>query len=267
MIKLTLKRTPHVPLEAEAISPNVIAPLTIDAVRSLPVFLGKRQLRLDDLFQIDGDPSEEIEVHGDLSKVKWIGRGMSCGSIRIHGPVGMHLGAMMKAGRIEVHGRAGDWVGGEMKGGTIHIHGDAGGQIGAAYRGGASGMSGGTILVEGTAGLEVGMRMKKGIIAIRGLVRDFCGLQMKGGTIILMNGAEIRTGAWMNRGTIISLQPLKLLPTFAHSCDYVPSFIRLYANHLRSHGFELPTTGGVYRRSTGDSSGLGKGEILTWLPT
>lgn len=266
MLTLTLKDSPNVPLEAEAISPDVLAALSLDDVRSRPVFLGKRQLRLDDAFRIEGEPGDAIEIHGDLTKVKWIGRGMTKGSIRAHGNVGMHLGAYMKGGTIEVRGRASDWVGGEMKGGTIHVHGDVGGQIGSAYRGGVSGMSGGTILIEGTAGLEVGMRMKKGIIAIRGKVRDFCGLQMKGGTIVLMDGAEIRAGAWMNRGTILSMQPLKLLPTFAHACDYLPAFARMYAKHLRPFGFEIPTMNGNYRRYVGDSSGLGKGEILTWQP-
>ncbi len=266
MLKLTLKAPPQVPLEAEAITPDVIAPLKLAEVRALPVFLGKRQLTLGDLFEIEGEPGDAIELHGDLSKVKWIGRGMTKGSLTIHGPVGMHLGAHMKGGTITAMNNASDWVGAEMSGGLIHVHGDAGGQIGAAYRGGVSGMSGGMILIEGTTGLEVGMRMKKGIIAIRKKVRDFCGLQMKGGTIVLMSGAEIRTGAWMNRGTIISLVELKMMPTFARACDYQPTFIRLYAKYLRNYGFELPVEGGCYRRYVGDSSGLGKGEILTWQP-
>ena len=59
------------------------------------------------------------------------------------------------------------------------------------------------------------MRMRRGIIVVKGPVRDFAGLQMKGGTIFLLGGAEIRTGAWMIRGTIVSLAPLRLLPTFA----------------------------------------------------
>jgi formylmethanofuran dehydrogenase subunit C len=269
MLKLTLLHTLTVPLEAEALSPDILAPLSLDAVRSLPIFHGKRQLRLDEMFAIEGTPGDTLELHGDLSKVKWVGRGMSRGSIRITGNIGMHLGSAMKGGTIAVTGRASDWVGGEMSGGTIHIHGDAGGQIGAAYRGGVSGMSGGSIFVEGTTGLEIGMRMKKGIIAVRGKVRDFAGLQMKGGTIVLMDGAEIRTGAWMNRGTIISLKPLQLLPTFAKACNYDPTFLRLYAKALRKHGFEipLPSEHGNYTRYVGDSSSYGKGEILVWQPT
>ena len=110
------------------------------------------------------------------------------------------------------------------------------------------------------------MRMRRGIIVVTGPVRDFAGLQMKGGTIFLLGGAEIRTGAWMSRGTIVSLAPIKLLPTFTYACTYAPSFLRLYARHLQTLGLSIPHEAGdgTYQRYTGDTSGLGKGEILVW---
>jgi len=97
-------------------------------------------------------------------------------------------------------------------------------------------------------------------------VRDFAGLQMKGGTIFLLGGAEIRTGAWMTRGTIVSLKPISLLPTFIYACTYQPAFLRLYARHLETLGLSIPVGSGdsAYQRYTGDTSGLGKGEILVW---
>jgi formylmethanofuran dehydrogenase subunit C len=230
------------------------------------VFLGKRQRRLDDFFQVEGGNSDNLEIRGDASRVKWIGRGMTRGRISIVGNAGMHLGAYMKGGTIDVRGNASDWVGAEMTAGHIHVHGDAGGQIGAAYRGSPSGMQGGTIVIDGSAGIEIGMRMKRGIIAVKGPVRDFAGLQMKGGTIFLLVGAEIRTGAWMNRGTIVSLVPLHVLPTFSYACTYSPTFLRLYARHLQALGCHIPCDGqaGSYRRFTGDTSVPGKGEILLW---
>ena len=266
MITLTLKEQPSVPLEAENISPDVTATLAHDAVRALPVFLGKTQRRLDDFFEVEGAASDELEVRGDASKVKWIGRGMTRGRIRIAGNAGMHLGALMKGGTIEVTGNASDWVGAEMTDGLIRIGGNAGGQVGAAYRGSLRGMRGGTILVGGTAGLEVGMRMRRGIIVIGGPARDFVGLQMKGGTIVLLRGAELRTGAWMVRGTIVSLAPLPLLPTFSFACAYQPTFLRVYAKHLRPLGYTIPCDSqeGAYRRYTGDTAVPGKGEILIW---
>src|SRR5262245_11990894 len=261
---LTLRESPHVPLEAEVLSPDVLAPLRHAEVRALPVFLGKRQLRLDDLFEVEGDGSEELKIRGDVGRVKWIGRGVTRGSIDSDESAGMHLVAYMKGGVIEVAGNTSDWAGAEMRGGLIRIGGNAGGQIGAAYRGSLSGMNGGTILVGGSAGIEVGMRMRRGVIAIKGRVRDFAGLQMKGGTIVLMGGAEIRTGAWMVRGTIVCLKPVTLLPTFAYACTYQPAFLRLYAKYLQPFGFSLPVEGpaGSYERYTGDTAVPGKGEIL-----
>jgi formylmethanofuran dehydrogenase subunit C len=263
---LTLKEQPTVPLEAEVLSPDVVGPLGHDEVRALPVFLGKRQYRVDDFFEVEGAGCDVLEIRGDAGRVKWIGRGMSRGRIAIVGNAGMHLGAYMKGGTIEVAGGASDWVGGEMRGGLIRIRGDAGGQIGGAYRGSQSGMNGGSILIEGSAGIEVGMRMRRGLIVVRGPVRDFAGLQMKGGTIILMGGAELRTGAWMVRGTIVALAPLPLLATFTYACAYRPTFLRLYAKHLHTLGFSIPTEDGSYQRYTGDTAVPGKGEILLWQP-
>jgi len=263
-ITLTLKEQPNVPLEAEKITPDVLAPLTNDAIRALPIYLGKRLCRLDDFFTVEGEASDDVTIRGDVGRVKWLGRDMTRGKLTIHGNAGMHLGAHMKGGSIEVTGNASDWVGAEMTNGLIRIHGNAGGQVGAAYRGSMSGMKGGAILIGGTAGLEVAMRMKRGIIVIGGVVRDFAGLQMKGGTLVLLSGAEIRTGAWMQRGTIISLKPVKLLPTFSYACTYEPTFVRLYARHLATLDVTVPV--GSYQRYTGDTSVPGKGELLIWQP-
>ena len=266
MITLTLKEQPNVPLEAEVLSPDALAALANDAIRALPVYLGKKSCRVDDFFAVEGEASDELNIRGDARKVKWIGRGMTRGRITIVGNAGMHLGAYMTGGAIEVSGNASDWLGGEMTGGLIRIRGNAGGQVGAAYRGSLAGMKGGTILVEGTAGLEVGMRMKRGTIVIGGMVRDFAGLEMKGGTIVLLSGAEIRTGAWMMRGTIVSLKPIPLLPSFLYASTYNPTFLRLYAKHLGTLGFAIPyeEQDGAYQRYTGDTSIPGKGEILIW---
>jgi formylmethanofuran dehydrogenase subunit C len=273
---LTLKHTPAVPLEAEVISPDRLMGLTQADIAALPVFHGKRQCRLDDFFTVElvdvsgGSTSMApwIEVHGDVSRVKWLGRGMTQGRLHIYGAAGMHLGASMSGGQIEVFGRAGDWVGAEMTGGTILIHGDAGGQLGAAYRGSSVGMRGGLIIVDGSAGIEIGMRMRRGTIVVRGPVRDFAGLQMTGGTIFLLGGAEFRTGAWMARGTIVALTPLTLLPTFIPCCLYRPTFLSLYARYLQPYDIHLPhgSLQGFYRRWIGDTAVPGKGEILIWEP-
>lgn len=265
---LTLKKELTVPLEAEILTPDAVAPLRHGDVCGLPVFLGKRQYRVDDFFTVEGDGSEELEVRGEAGRVKWLGRGMTRGKLRVIGNAGMHLGAFMKGGSIEVTGNASDWIGAEMTNGFIRIAGEAGGQIGAAYRGSPWGMNGGMILVGGGAGIEVGMRMKRGTIVIGGRVRDFAGLQMKGGTLFLLGGAEIRTGAWMVRGTIVSMQTVRLLPTFAYACAYNPTYLGIYARRLGELGVKIPyaATDGAYDRYSGDAAVPGKGELLVWRP-
>ena len=166
MIRFTLKETPSVPLEAEVLSPDALVSLAADQIRALPVLLGKRRRRLDEFFEVEGDGGDEIEIRGDAQRVKWIGRGMTRGTLRIDGNAGMHLGSAMSGGTIEVSGDVGDWLGAEMTGGVIRVHGNAGGQVGAAYRGGLSGMRDGLILIDGAAGLELGMRMKRGTIVV-----------------------------------------------------------------------------------------------------
>jgi formylmethanofuran dehydrogenase subunit C len=264
-ITLHLKRQPTVPLEAEVLSPDKMADLSNDEIRALTVYHGKRQLPLEEFFDVEGEHSTDLVLHGALHKVRWIGRSMSQGTITVHGTVGMHLGAYMSGGSIEVHGNASDWIGAEMTNGFIHIHGNSGGQAGAAYRGSMRGMKGGSIIIDGSAGLEVGMRMRRGLIVVGGPAKDFTGLQMKGGTIILMNGAEIRTGAWMNRGTIISMKPLQMMPTFAHATDTNSTFLRLLTRHLDALGVHLPgAPEGAFRQYRGDLSVTGKGEVFVW---
>ena len=102
-ITFHLKRPPAVPLEAEVLSPDKLAELSNEEIRSLIVYHGKRQLPLGEFFDIEGERSEDLILHGELHKVRWIGRAMSKGSITIHGTAGMHLGAYMAGGRIEVH--------------------------------------------------------------------------------------------------------------------------------------------------------------------
>lgn len=268
MIKLTLKEQPKVPLEAEVLSPSRFADLSHTEICSLRMYHGKRQVRVNDFFTVEGERSDQLEIHGDLRRVRWLGREMSRGQLAVHGSVGMHLGAYMKGGRIDVHGDASDWIGAEMQNGFIHVHGNGGGQIGGGYRGSPRGMLNGTIVVDGTAGLEVGLRMRRGTIVVGGMVNDFCGLQMKGGTIVLLSGTEVRTGAWMSRGTIVSLQPLQLLPTFQFSCYYNPTFLNVYARYLKQFGITLPYSAdeGSWARYLGDCSVPGKGEIFIWNP-
>lgn len=275
MLTLTWKASITVPVEAEGITPDHLAGKSAAEIERLPVQHGNRQEPLAEFFTVNGDASDgEILLDGDLSRVKWIGNGMTRGRIKIQGNVGTHLGSEMLGGRIIVYGNAGDWVGAEMRGGFIQVHGNAGHQVGAAYRGSRRGMRGGTILVHGSAGNEIGGTMRRGLIAIGGDSGDFAGVSMIAGTIFLFGAPGIRTGAGMKRGTIALLgrgserSESSLLPTFRFDCEYRPVFLSLFVSQLRQSGFPVADRVGnaSFRRYSGDLVALGQGEILAQVP-
>lgn len=262
-----------VPVEAEAISPDLFQGKSREEIENLPVFLGNKKMALKDLFLIEGDPSAEILIEGDLSRVKKIGYGMSRGRIQIKGNAGMHTGATMSGGEILVEGDAQDWLGAEMKGGLIRVKGNAGHFVGASYWGSKQGMNRGVILIEGNVGNETGKKMRRGLIAIKGKTGDFLGVGMIGGTIFVFSQIGERPGAEMKRGSIVLLQencsgPPTLLPSFAYDCTYNPTFLRVYFKALKELGFPVKEEyiSGKYRRFNGDIVELGKGEILIYEP-
>lgn len=266
MFTLTLKNAPSVALEAEVLSPDRLAGRTLAEAQALQVFHGRKRAQLGDFFELHGQPGDDVVLRGDLSRVKWIGRGMTRGRLRIEGNAGMHLGSQMRGGRIELTGDADDWLGAEMHGGEIQLQGNAGAHVGAAYQGSEKGMRGGVIHIGGSAGAELGRLMRRGVIVAAGIAGEFAGLQMKGGTICLLAGAHGHVGAWMTRGTIISVAPLAMLPTYTHNCDSIPTVLRLVGRQIARLGSKLPCEeqAGVYQQFSGDFRQPGRGEIFVW---
>jgi formylmethanofuran dehydrogenase subunit C len=266
VLLLKFQNPTTIPVEAECLTPDNLAGKSLAEILALPVQHGNAQVPLGEFFLGEGDAGDgDIVVEGDCSRVKWIGAGMTTGSITIRGNAGMHLGAEMKGGEIHVHGNASDWVGAEMRGGRIHVHGNAGHLVGAAYRGSRLGMRGGVILVDGNAGNEIGGTMRRGLIAIGGDASDFVGVSMIAGTVMVFGQPGIRTGAGMKRGTIALFGGSPpLLPTFRFDCVYRPVFMSLYLRQLRAWRFAIPEGHFQrdYRRFSGDLVSLGKGELL-----
>ena len=258
-----------IPVEAEALRPDLLAGKTRDEISRMSVYHGNRARALGDCFELEGDASDEqLVLEGDFSRVKHIGQNMTSGLITVRGQAGMHLGAEMRGGSIEVDGNAGDWVGAEMRGGLIRIGGNAGHLVGGSYRGSRSGMKGGAILVMGSAGNEVGCGMRRGLIAVGGSVDDFAGFNLIAGSIVVAGSFGIRSGAGMRRGSIIALGEPKdhpaLLSTFRYDCVYHPQFLAIYLRQLIAWGFPVDpgAVGGSFRRYSGDLVALGKGEVL-----
>lgn len=266
MIIVTIRSQPQAPLEAESITPDNFQSKSAAEIVNLPVTHGNERGRIGDFFEVDGDRSAEIVLNGDLSRVKNIGAGMTLGSIRVNGDVGMHLGAAMRGGEINVLGSVGDWAGAEMAGGKISITGNAGHGLGGAYRGSRHGMNRGLIIVEGSAGNEVGAAMRRGLIVVKGDVGDFAGAFMIAGSIVVFGKLGIRAGAGLLRGSIITFQEPELLPTYSYDCSYNPDYLNLLFQTLRNNGISIPAQHAAsrFRRYSGDFNRLGKGEILVY---
>jgi len=216
---LAPRRRFTVPVEADAITPDGLAEKTLAEVRDLPVWEGNRRLSLSELFEVGIEGSEgqepQVELDGDFSKVRYIGKGMKGGSINVNGPVGNHLGERMDGGRIVVKGDVGSWLGGAMKNGSIEVFGNVGDCVGLPYRGSRRAMRGGMIVVHGNAGDEVGTSMREGLIQVDGDVGQFAGAGTSGGSILVRGNSAGRLGPGMKAGRIVLLGHVdSILPSF-----------------------------------------------------
>ncbi|MCX8206998.1 MAG: formylmethanofuran dehydrogenase subunit C [Methanothrix sp.] len=219
-ITIKLPEYRGVPVEAERISPDVLAGLSIREISEVEVWQGNRRLKLSDIFLISGDPDPDrpentrIVVEGDLSKIKRLGEGMSTGVVEIIGNAGMHAGNSMRGGVLQIKGNADDWLGREMRGGRIVVEGDAGNYAGAGYRGERCGMRGGEIIIKGNAGAFLGEHLCGGTIEVVGDAGDFPGCANQGGVIRIHGHAHL-PGAEMVKGSITA-GSARVLPSFAY---------------------------------------------------
>jgi len=263
----------RIPVEAEVISPDVLAGKGLDEITNLPVYVGNRKLTLSDYFELEGEIAEKaaeqsIVVEGDVPWVKYIGANMKSGHIMVKGDAGMHVGSQMSGGELVVEGSVSDWAGAEMKGGLLRIKGDAGDLLGAAYRGSKEGMTGGCILVDGSVGSEAGSFMRRGEIVTLNDTGPFTGVHMNGGEIFIFGRASKRLGAEMrgNGGVIVCFGEVEsLLPTFVYDTTYKPASMRIYLNTLRD-ALGIKGAGKFldvpFARYRGDKAVGGDGEIL-----
>ena len=210
-VSLKLKSKPQVPVFAENLTPDAFAGKTGGEIEELTLLEGSRKVRVADLFEVEvsGEPSEakdvEVLVSGDLSKFRYIGKGMSSGNLTIEGDAGFYVGEGMKGGTLTVKGSTLGWTGSAMAGGRLEIFGDGGDYLAAPYWGSREGMTGGQIIVHGSVGREAGRWMKGGSIEIKGDAGEFLGRYMQGGDILVHGNCAGRVGSGMKGGRIIIL--------------------------------------------------------------
>src|SRR3954468_2895292 len=262
-LTLTLREEPAVPLEAEVLRPDCLAGASREEIEALSVWHGNERMSVGEFFAVSG-AGDDLRLEGDLSRVKFVGAGMTTGRMTVAGDVGMHAGAGMGGGELHVEGDAGDWAGAGMRGGTLVVRGSAGCELGGVYPGERAGMRGGEIVVHGDAGAQTGAGLRRGLIAVAGRVGDAAGLRMLAGTIVALGGIGLRAGAGMRRGSIVTMAPATPPATFVFSTTYRPSFLRLYLHRLRALGLPVrdEQLDRRYARWCGDGLELRRAEIL-----
>lgn len=154
-LTFTLKANLSQPVDCRALTPNLLAGLSIAQINAIK--LGTQ--KVTDLFEVSGSDTEQIVFKDSTAKLDYIGFKMSRGSIIITDDAGNFLGAHLQKGTIICQGNAGDRVGDQMRRGLILVDGNAGDYV-------ASRMIAGTIGVYGKVGSYIGFNMKRGTLLL-----------------------------------------------------------------------------------------------------
>jgi formylmethanofuran dehydrogenase subunit C len=265
---LTLKNSPEQRIDMSPLVCHLLKALTIDDIAALTLQTGKRKLRVDELFTIEGSDSQQLIIKNSHDKLDFIGKDLDGGSITIEGNAGAYLAMGMKAGDIKVSGNAGLYAGCEMKKGYLEVSGNVGDFLGAALPGNKMGMKGGTILVKGNVGQRAGDHMRRGNILIEGNAGDYCGSRMTAGTIAVMGQTGRYLGYAMRRGTLLLWNQPQLSASFndcgAHTLAFLPILFASFSA-LNSSFADVTQSFNRVQRYAGDMSEMGRGEVLVKL--
>jgi formylmethanofuran dehydrogenase subunit C len=269
VVTLTLRSALTGPIDADCIAPDRFATLDEAGVAALPVWSGRRQLALGDLFDVRGGHASRVRVVGNVRLAAGIGTGMSGGEIVIDGDAGARTGAGLTGGHIEVVGSAGDDAGMAMTGGTLHIRRDAGARVGGGLPGASRGQTGGEIVVGGSVGVEAGARMRRGLLFVAGDAGDRVARSIIAGTVIVIGRTGREPAFASKRGTLVAAGGIEVPATYRYACSYEPPHVRLALTYLRRRyaiDIDPRIVTGRYQRYCGDAGTVGRGEILEWLP-
>jgi formylmethanofuran dehydrogenase subunit C len=267
-LTFTLRTPPPVRVDASPLTPERLTALNRGRVAGLRLRCGGETVEVGDLFEVGGYVGDAtLTLAGDLRLVDGIGAGMTRGRLTVRGDCGDRVGAEMRAGELIVDGSVGAYAGCEMAGGVLRIDGDAGARLGGAFPGARAGMSGGEIVVSGHAGEETGAGMRRGLIAVGGRAGDGAGLRMLAGTVVALGGFVNRgsLGQGNRRGTLVSGTAVAPNPLrYAFAARHRPLVLTLQLRRLRALGLDVADalTTGPWARWSGDTTELGRGEIL-----
>lgn len=271
-----LRHAPAQRVDVGLLNPAALVGRSLAEIAALVLPVGKRRLRVDDLFALGGEDTSDIVFRGDCGKLERIGAGMKAGRVTVEGDAGPYVGQNMLGGMVTVSGSAGAFCATGMKGGRIEVAGDVGESAGGAVPGEMRGMAGGLLWVGGNAGDRLGDRMRRGQILVGGNAGDYCATRMIAGTIAVAGALGAYPAYGMKRGTLIlNALPARMLPTLVDCGVHELGFLRLlYASwqglpgpfgSVQSPADAAGLPGRNFcrvRRYMGDMAVGGRGELL-----
>jgi formylmethanofuran dehydrogenase subunit C len=263
-LTFSLRETPAQRLDLSPLISQNLASKTVADIERIEVGTTRIRVSAGDIFRIrEGDP-ETIVIEGGAVRFDRVGMGMTSGSIRVEGEVGVEAGRLMSGGALTIGGDAGPFAGSGMKGGTLDIKGNAGERLGGPLSGETVGMSGGLLHVRGDAGARAGDRLRRGFILIEGRAGAYAGSRMIAGTLTIGGEAGDLPGYLMGRGTILLGRGATLFsPSFGDCGEHDLVAAQLLANYIAQASAKLASLfRRPLRRLAGDLAALGKGEIL-----
>lgn len=247
-VVLSLRAALDGQLDMTGVTPGRCADLAAKEIAALPVWQGGLPARVGDFFDVRGERSTRIDIHGDLSHASGVG-------------------AAMASGMLHVHGNVGDDAGQAMSGGVLRVDGHAGERVGSGTPGAAKGMTGGEIVVFGSIGGASGALMRRGLVAVAGSMGDYAGRGMIAGTLLALGPVGEMPGVGNKRGSIIAAGGVTVPSSYRFACSYEPPHVRVLLTSLRRR-FGFPCDPGLlagrFDRYCGDAGDPGKGEILAW---
>ena len=254
-LTVTLRAPLAADVELDMLAPDRCAGLAPAEIAALPLWVGREQCAVGDLFDVhaaggdDGAPDggyAVLRIEGDLSRAHRVGAGMTGGELHVQGDVGHDAG-----------------VG--LGGGVLRIHGNAGDRLGGASPGASKGITGGEIVVAGSAGRDVAARARRGLVVVGGSLGEDAARAMIAGTLIVFGAVGANPGRGSKRGSVIASGGIDVPATYRYACTYEPPHVRMVLTYLnRRYGLAVADriVAGRFRRYCGDAGEPGKGEIL-----
>lgn len=271
-IRFQLKKAFDSRTDAKSLVPKHLDGLSSSEIGRLILPTDYGPSLVSDWFDIEGDDSNCIEIHGDCSLLDNLGWELDRGTLSVHGNAGHRTGARMTNGILQVDGNSGDRTAESMKGGSILISGSSGSFLGAASIGEKQGMSGGDVMVLGNVGQRACQRMRRGTIFVAGHCDIEPCNEMIGGTLIVLGVLGTDWGRGMKRGSILTAAiPVETTTAkWTEGRIFELSFLPLIWKHLSRLTNESPSIGSRFvipttrwaMRSVLDRSNDGRGELL-----